>query len=530
MLTVLTLTGLQAQSLPSVPKMVVGLTIDQLRTDYIEAFSSLYGEKGFKRLWKEGKVFLNVEYTFSGPDRSSAIAALYTGTTPSLNGIISNYRLDVSTLRTVSCVDDPDFMGFYTNDNSSPSQLLTSTVGDELKIATLGKGLVYAVAPFRDAAILGAGHAGNGAFWINEMTGKWAGTTYYNEFPWWANQYNDGNAADARIETMAWTLSQPEGSYKKNITIERFNETFRHKFADAKQYKFKRLLDSPFVNDEVNLMVDELLKNTAIGEDDIPDLLSVTFYAGNYNRLSLRDGSLEIQDAYARLDKSIAALLEAINKKAGLQNVVFFITSTGYTHPEGADLGRFRIPEGEFYLNRCAALLNMYLMALYGEGHYVEGYYDLQIYLNHKLIEEKQLSLAEVQTKSAEFLIQFSGVDEVFSANRFLLGAWSPDIQKRRNAFNRKRSGDLAISVLPGWAIVDERSQENPVVRYAHAPIPLIFLGGSIKPEIIRAPVTVDHIAPALARLMRIRAPNACTTSRLEIEHYHAEGNVPDFR
>lgn len=518
MLTALTLTGLQAQSLPPVPRMVVGLTIDQLRTDYMEAFSSLYGEKGFKRLWKEGKVFLNAEYTFSGPDRSSAIAALYTGTTPSLNGILSNDRLDISTLRIISCVDDPGFIGFYTNDCSSPAQLLTSTISDELKIATLGKGQVYAVAPFRDAAVLCAGHAGNGAFWINDMTGKWAGTTYYSEFPWWANQYNDGNAADSRIETMVWTPLQPEGSYK-NMTIERFNETFRHKFADAKQYKFKRLLNSPFVNDEVNLMVNELLKNTTIGEDEIPDFLSVTFYAGNYHQLNIQEGSLEIQDTYARLDRSVANLLEAINRKVGLQNVIFFITSTGYTHPEGADLGRFRIPGGEFHLNRCAALLNMYLMALYGEGHYVEGYYDLQIYLNHKLIEEKQLSLAEVQTKSTEFLIQFSGVDEVFSTNRFLLGAWSPGIQKKRNAFNRNRSGDLVISVLPGWAIVNERSQESPVVRYAPAPIPLIFLGHSIKPEIIHAPITVDHIAPTLAHFMRIRAPNACTVPKLKIEN-----------
>ncbi len=90
LITVLTFTGLQAQSLPAAPKLVVGLTIDQLRTDYLEAFSSLYGEKGFKRLWKEGRVFHNAEYTFSGVDRASAIAAIYSGTTPSMNGIISN--------------------------------------------------------------------------------------------------------------------------------------------------------------------------------------------------------------------------------------------------------------------------------------------------------------------------------------------------------------------------------------------------------------------------------------------------------
>ena len=103
-LTVLTITGLQAQPLPATPKLVVGLTIDQLRTDYLEAFSSLYGEKGFKRLWKEGKVFRNAEYNFSKVDRASAIAAIYTGTTPSMNGITANQWLDISTLRPINCV------------------------------------------------------------------------------------------------------------------------------------------------------------------------------------------------------------------------------------------------------------------------------------------------------------------------------------------------------------------------------------------------------------------------------------------
>ena len=98
LITVLTFTGLQAQSVPSTPKLIVGLTIDQLRTDYLEAFSTLYWEKGLKRLWKEGRVYRNVEYSFTQPDRASAIAAIYTGTAPSANGIIANNWLDISTL------------------------------------------------------------------------------------------------------------------------------------------------------------------------------------------------------------------------------------------------------------------------------------------------------------------------------------------------------------------------------------------------------------------------------------------------
>ena len=175
--------------------------------------------------------------------------------------------------------------------------------------------------------------------------------------------------------------------------------------------------------------------------DDITDLLALTYYAGNYAHKSVQECAMEIQDTYVRLDRSIANLLDLLDKKVGLQNVLIFVTSTGYTDSESADSGLYKIPGGEFYLNRCAALLNMYLMATYGEGKYVEAHHNQQIYLNHKLLEKKELNLAEIQQKSAEFLMQFSGVNEAYSANRLLLGSWTPEIHKIRNGYHRKRSG-----------------------------------------------------------------------------------------
>lgn len=253
-----------------------------------------------------------------------------------------------------------------------------------------------------------------------------------------------------------------------------------------------------------------------MGQDEVPDLLSLTYYAGNYNRRSVQECATEMQDTYVRLDRSIAALLEIIDHKVGLHNVLFCITSTGYADAEDADPGIYRTLGGEFHLNRCATLLNMFLMATYGEGQYVEAYYDRQIYLNHKLIESKQLNLAEIQEKAAEFLVQFSGVNEVYSAHRLLLGSWSPQIERIRNGFHRKRSGDLTIDVLPGWTVMQENNTDNRVVRKANIPAPLILLGSGIKAETIRIPVSIERIAPTLAGIMRIRAPNASTASPLD--------------
>jgi hypothetical protein len=514
-LLALTFGGMQAQSLPASPRLVVTLTIDQLRTDYMEAFSSLYGEKGFKRILREGQVYLQSELPFTGADRASAVAALYSGTTPSMNGIIACYRMDMNTLRPISCVEDANFMGNYTNENSSPWQLLTSTLPDELKIATRSRGLVFSIAPTRDAAVLAAGHAANSALWLNEETGKWCSSTYYGEFPWWVSQYNDARSPDFRIRNMIWQPVHPASAYA--FLPEWRDLPFNYKFEGERGNKFRRLIASPLINDEVNLLTQELLDKSTIGKDETPDLLALTYYAGNYAHRPTQECAMEMQDTYVRLDRSLASLLELLERKIGLQHILLCITSTQYVEAETADSGIYRIPGGEFYLNRCATLLNMYLMATYGEGQYVETFYDGQIYLNHKLIENKQLDLAQIQDKSADFLMQFSGVNEVYSAHRLLLGAWTPHIEKVRNAFHRKRSGDLQIDVLPGWTIVQEHSTDNRVVRHATIPAPLIFLGGGIKPSVTRTPVNLLRVAPTLAGAMRIRAPNACTQQGLGI-------------
>ena len=120
----LTFSSLQAQPQPVIPKLVVMLTVDQLRTDYLEQFAPLYGDKGFRRLMREGKVFCQTEMPFANADRASALATLYTGSTPSVHGIIGENWMDAQTLRPINCVDDPAFMGNYTKENTSPKILL----------------------------------------------------------------------------------------------------------------------------------------------------------------------------------------------------------------------------------------------------------------------------------------------------------------------------------------------------------------------------------------------------------------------
>ena len=508
LLAVIALSGLQAQDVPAVPKLVVGLTIDQLRMDYVEAFSALYGERGFKRLFKEGRIYRNAEYDFTDVDKSSAVAAIYTGTVPYVNGIVGDTWLDRGTLRIIGCVDDPSFMGNYTSESTSAARMKVSNLSDELTIATQGVAEAYSIAPTREMAVLAAGHASKGAFWLNDETGKWSGTTYYDNFPTWVSSYNDRQGLDFRIGEMTWGPYLPVTSYKY-LTTETKQVTFKHKFDDERKNKYRKFKTSPYANDEVNRLVNACLNGTQIGRDYVPDLLSIAYYAGNYDHQPSADLPLEMQDAYVRLDNSLAELLEMIERKVGLQNTLFFITSTGYADAEPIDPAKYRIPTGEFHIKRCSALLNLYLAAIYGEGQYVEATDDQEIYLNHKLIEQKQLNLTEILNRSSEFLVQFSGVKDVYSSHRLQLGSWTPEIDKIKNRYNVSCSGDLWIEVLPGWSIVREHSLDTKVVRNIYTSSPLIFIGWDVKPETIHTPIKIGNIVPTVTHFMRIRAPNA---------------------
>lgn len=507
-LAVIALSGLHAQEVPAVPRLVVGLTIDQLRMDYVEAFSAMYGERGFRRLMKEGRIYRNAEYDFVDIDKSSAIATICTGAHPYVNGIVGDTWLDRATLRVINGVDDASFMGVYTTESTSPVRLKVSNLSDEVTIGTQGGAEVYSIAPTREMAVWSAGHASKGAFWINDETGKWSGTTYYGTFPTWVSTYNDRQGLNFRIDDISWEPYLPANAYLY-LPSDAKRTAFKHKLADERKQKYRKFKTTPHVNEEVNRLLNTCLNNTNIGRDYIPDLLNIAYYAGNYDHKSSAEYPMEMQDVYVRLDNCLAEFLDIIDRKIGLKNTLIYITSTGYIDSEPLDDKQHRIPTGEFHIKRCSALLNLYLAAIYGEGLYVEAYHDQEIYLNHKLIEQKQLNLSEILNRASEFLVQFSGVKDVYSSQRLQLGAWTPEIEKIKNRYNPSCSGDLWIEVLPGWVIVRDHSLDTQVVRNMYVSAPLIFTGWDVKPGIIYSPVKIGNIAPTMAHFMRIRAPNA---------------------
>jgi hypothetical protein len=504
--------GLHAQQAANPPKLVISIVVDQLRDDYLHYFSPTFGAKGFKRLMNEGLVYHRVEFGFPNVGQASSVATIHTGAYPYFHGIVADKKYDFETLKEVSVVFDDNYIGNFTADHFSPLSLMSSTIGDELKIASEGRSDVFAIAPDAEEAILSAGHYADAAFWLDNYNGNWATTTYYKNVPWYIDRYNSNQTLSKNSET-TWIpsfVSYDGFPYSKSLT------PFKHIFSKKDKDKYPKIKQSPFINTEITNLAATFFEYADFGKRTYPDFLSITYYAGNYLLAQQSEEfSWEIQDTYYRLDKEIERLLDLAEKKVGLNNVLVVLSSTGYYNyknelPEGFE------PTGKFYPDRCTALLNMYLMAIYGSGNWVQGYYHEQIYLNKKLIEDQKIDWNEILNKSAVFIAQFSGVQDVTTAAQWFVDDAGRAVDFRRG-MHKKTSGDLFIELQPGWLTsYENRTEKTNNTRNTAVMSPLFFLGNNIKHAHVYRKIKATEIAPSITFVLRIRPPNACKEEVLE--------------
>lgn len=497
-----------AQSLETVPRLVVTVNIEQLRMDHIKTFSHLFSEGGLKKLLDEGLVYENAINNFTPFDRTAAIASISTGTTPNYNGIVASSWLDRNTLRPVFCATDKSLKPTAWCDAVSARNLLTTTVADELAIYTQGTAKIFSIAPDCESAIFSVGHAANGAYWIDSFTAQWTTSEYFADSRGqWFVDCNRRYTLATDIKKLKWTPSYNQYEEVSFPFTNKKQKPFSHSFTSHRNIsEYKK---SGLVNADVTDMALSCLQANAMGKDETPDMLSVTYYAGTFDDKPLTESYQELQDTYMRLDKEMERLISTIRDKVGTDNVLFVISSTGYTDDYTTGLGKIGMRTGTFYINRTANLLNMYLSAKHGQDRYVDGIYRNQIYLNHKLIEQKQLDLSSIYTQAREFLIMSDGVRDVRTADRIILPI-NDEEQRIKNGYNNQLCGDILVEVVPGWDITNEDNGDISSSSAVINSFPVIFYGLGIKGGKVTTLVTTDRIAPTLSKAIRIRAPNAC--------------------
>ena len=495
----------------AVPRLVIGIHIDQLQEEYLRWFMEGFSEGGFKTLLKEGRAYTQVAYSLAEKDNAAVTASLATGCPPSQHGIVSGRRFDRKAERLVSILEDPDWLGNYTREKLSPKALKVSTLGDELKTAC-SEAKVFSIGGAPEGCMLSAGKKADGVFWIDTRDGAWCTSTYYRDMPRWLEFLNMQNSRSSRLDR-PWTPKYEASRYQYMpwqepspvLFLNLGSASFREKPADYRH--------SPMANADVCEFAAQLMVNERLGQDEYPDLLNLHLDASFAGTATSQKGAVQLQDLYFRLDEDLGRLLQEVDKHVGLDKTLVFLTGTGeYVWPLAEDE-----KTESFWPERCATLLNLYLTAVYGESHWVLGQTGSQIWLNRELIRSRGLDYGEVCRKAADFLSEMEGIRSVYTAPDLASGRTRS--QQMENSYHKGLSGDLAYLVETGRNLQWESyPQYNRQLRYAQAHTFLVFYGAGITSARLSDEVSIFDLAPTLCRLLYIRPPTACQGKVLDLQ------------
>lgn len=507
------------------PKLVVGIVIDQMRYDYLFRYWDKYSTTGFKRLINEGFFCKNANYNYVPTYTAPGHAAIYTGTTPAVNGIVANDWYDASIGKTVYCVTDDhaESIGSKNEEGKrSPERLMTTTITDELRLATNMKSKVIGIALKDRSAILPAGHLANASYWYDGSTGNFISSTYYmKSLPHWTDEFNNRKLPKKYLSE-DWKTLLPIDEYTESMGDDYAYETllkgeqkpvFPHHLPELTKLNggLDLIRDTPFGNSLLKEFAMETITSENLGKSGSTDFITISFSSTDYVGHSYGPNSIETEDTYLRLDKDISELLDFINNTIGKNNALVFLTADHGGMQIPAYLQSIHVPAGYVNEGQIRDTLKTYLTKQYG-APLVAEYINQQVYLDHKEIESRKLVLSDVQNKAAEFLRKLPKVNEVLTATtlnqvQFTEGARAC----MQRGFHVKRSGDVLVNYIPGYGNYHSTGTSHGVPYSYDTHVPLLFYGWGIKPGSTQEPVVIPDIAATLAGLLSIQFPSGCS-------------------
>ena len=407
------------------PKLVVGIVVDQMKMEYLYRFSDDFSANGFKRIIDNGYSFHNMHFnympTFTGPGHAS----IYTGTTPSIHGIVGNDWFNRSTGKELYCTDDASvhLLGDGKPDEGemSPKNLQTTTITDELRLDTNFKGKVIGISLKDRGAILPAGHFANWAFWYSN-SGAFISSSFYGEkLPDWVTTFNNEKKYISYINK-GWDLFKPMSVYNKSLPD---NNPYEGKLYGSSAPVFPYNLNemyakngasvirsTPFGNDLLADFAMQAITSEELGKDTITDFLTVSFSSTDYVGHLTGPRSVETQDTYLRLDKTIADFLSYLDKTVGKENYLIFLTADH----AGAENVNY-LKDNKYNVNsiepkEIAKGLSKFSQDTFGDN-LVLNYSNFNLYLNKEIIKNKDLDLLKVKQAFKEYLMTQTHVKRV---------------------------------------------------------------------------------------------------------------------
>ncbi|MFQ3581159.1 alkaline phosphatase family protein [Chloracidobacterium validum] len=505
-------------------RLVVGIVVDQLRADYLERFADLFSSKGFNRLKTKGAYFTNAHYLHACTYTAPGHGVVMTGSVPAVDGIIGNKWYDRETGKSVESITDDTTAGVPEGKGASPSRLLVSTLGDELKSATGGQSKVIGISLKNRAAILPAGRAADAAYWFDSKRGQMQTSTYYmKELPTWVASFNNRRLPDQWFGK-AWEKLLPESAYARcdadDVPYEgRFaggGSSFPHVVGrgDRPNARFyDEFTMTPWANDFLVDFAAAAIEHEKLGGDAIPDVLSISFSANDILGHAFGPNSHEVLDMTVRTDQTLARLLDLIDQKVGLDQTLVILTSDHGVSPVPEYAQRQRLSSQRVSFEKIAVAIKRALDARFGAGQWFAGFSAESVYFDLKTLAEKKLDRSEVERVAAEAALTVNGVAAAFTRTQILSGGLPRTTlaQRVQMAFHPQRSGDVFLVPEPFCFFSEEEytsatTHGTPYPYDTH--VPVILMGRGLRPGRYLTEASPSDIAPTLTMLLGVMMPN----------------------
>ena len=511
------------------PKLMVGLVVDQMRYDFLYRYYERYTSGGFKRLLNEGFSCENTQISYIPTYTACGHASLYTGSVPSINGIAGNDWIIQSTGEQMYCTDDSTVSPVGTTSKAgkmSPRNLLSTTVTDELKLATNFRSKVIGISLKDRGGILPAGHSADAAYWYDDLTGNWITSTYYRaNLPAWVETFNNQKLAEKYL-TQKWNTLYPIETYKQSApdNSPRYEGKYRNEQAPVFPHDipanrgsdWKAIRNTPFANTLTLDFAKQAIQSEQMGKGEFTDFLAVSLSSTDYLGHQFGPNSVEVEDMYLRLDKDIAAFLSYLDNSIGMgQYTIFLSADHGAAHNPNF-LTDHKIAAGLWNgtgnSTRGVAELNDILAKKYGSDKIIRSLFNYQVNFNYPLITEKELNIDQIKRDVIAYYKKQDAVSYVVDLKN-IGNEPVPDMLRSRiiNGYNEKRSGEIQIILNPGYF----QGYGTEVTGTTHGTwnpydthIPLIFMGWGIKQGKTNRLTSMSDVASTLSALLHIQEPN----------------------
>ena len=458
--------------------------------------------------------------TSTGPGH----ATLMTGSEPAYDGIVDNNWFDRKVGKTTYVVSDPSVETVGgPSAPMSPRNLIVTTVGDELKMATNGKSRVVGVAIKDRASILMAGHAADTVIWWDNGVGNWVTSSWYapsKKLPSWVTKLNSERLVDT-YAGKTWSPLLPDDVYSISRTAPGEKpgddgKPFSHKMeATATKALWSGMATSQYGNELTFDAANRALDEEQLGQRDVPDILVVNLSTNDYVGHRYGPNSPEVEDITIRTDRLLSNFLNHVQAKVpgGLDNVAVVVTG---------DHGVVPVPEESNGIYKTGVFRGLGKMvttavqagltAKFGEGKWImgDGLYDQNMYLNRELAAAKGLKMVDVEEAAAETARNVTGVFGSYTRTQIMNNGVPPIAFRDRivNGFNTFIGGDLIVLEGPGiFPDGGTSGTGHDTVWDYDAHVPILLHARGIKPGNYLNRVHSSDIAPTICRLLGIESP-----------------------